>query len=141
MKKISLLIALVTIGFASVSFINSTKKRFVVTDYGAKGDSLTLNTAAIQKTIDVCSSKGGGVVVIPKGIFTSGAIFLKKGVDLLIEEGATLKGSINPNDYPQIKTRWKARSACGPRPLLILSIRKVPASAAAESLTVPETNG
>jgi len=107
MKKISLLIAFLAVGFALVSFINSTKKRFVVTDYGAKGDSITLNTAAIQKAIDVCSSKGGGVVVIPKGIFTSGAIFLKKDVDLLIEEGATLKGSINPNDYPQIKTRWE----------------------------------
>lgn len=107
MKKISLFIALLLIGFTSVSFINSTKKRFIVTDYGAKGDSLTLNTAAIQKTIDVCSFRGGGIVVIPKGIFTSGAIFLKKGVDLLVEEGATLKGSINPNDYPQVKTRWE----------------------------------
>jgi polygalacturonase len=52
--------------------------RFLVTEYGAKGDSMTLNTSFIQAAINDCAVKGGGVVVIPKGIFISGAIFLKR---------------------------------------------------------------
>lgn len=81
--------------------------RFLVTDYGAKGDSNTLNTPFIQAAINDCAVRGGGVVVIPRGIFISGAIFLKKNVNLSVEEGGVLKGSVNPADYPQINTRWE----------------------------------
>lgn len=81
--------------------------RYLITSYGAIADGSTVNTKAIQKTIDECAAKGGGVVVIPKGVFISGAIFLKKKVDLLIEKEAVLKGSVNQADYPQIDTRWE----------------------------------
>lgn len=82
-------------------------KRYLITSYGAVAGGKTINTNAIQKTIDECSSKGGGTVVIPKGVFVSGAIFLKKGVELLVEKDGVLKGSVNPIDYPRIKTRWE----------------------------------
>jgi polygalacturonase len=82
-------------------------KRYVISDFGAKGDSATLNTTAIQSAIDQCAAKGGGTVVVPSGIFISGAIFLKKGVSLEIEKGGTLKGSAEQADYPQINTRWE----------------------------------
>lgn len=81
--------------------------RYLITDYGAVGDSITLNTKAIQACIDKCSSAGGGTVVIPKGIFTTGAIFLKAKVNLLIEKDGVLKGSTSFNDYPQVDTRWE----------------------------------
>jgi polygalacturonase len=57
----------------------------VVTDYGAVADGKTVNTKAIQAAIDKCASSGGGVLVIPKGTFLSGAIFLKQGVNLLVD--------------------------------------------------------
>lgn len=82
-------------------------KKFAITTYGAVGNGETLNTAAIQQTIDACAAEGGGIVVIPKGVFMSGAIFLKQGVALMIEKDAVLKGSVNRSDYPQIKTRWE----------------------------------
>jgi polygalacturonase len=79
--------------------------RFPVTDFGAKGDGQTLNTRAIQSAIDRCAEAGGGTVVVPEGVFVSGAIFLKAGVNLSVEQGGVLKGSQNTNDYPWIPTR------------------------------------
>lgn len=66
-----------------------------------------MNTASIQATIDRCSADGGGTVVVPKGIFLTGAIFLKKGVNLTIEKDGVLKGSTRQDDYPQVATRWE----------------------------------
>ena len=83
-------------------------KRYVITDFGAVGDGKTVNTKAIQAAIDKCAStKKGGVLVVPKGTFLSGAIFLKQGVNLLLEKDGVLKGTTNPDDYPQVQTRWE----------------------------------
>jgi len=76
-----------------------------ITDFGAVGDGTTLNTAHIQSAIDQLAGKGGGTVVIPKGEFLTGAIFLKPGVNLHLDEGAVLRGSTNKSDYPKTKTR------------------------------------
>ncbi len=80
---------------------------YLITDYGAVGDGQTLNTNAIQSAIDLCAYQDGGTVFIPKGVFLSGAIFLKQGVDLYIERDGVLKGTVNPEDYPQVFTRWE----------------------------------
>jgi len=82
-------------------------RRVVITDHGALGDGHTLNTKAIQTAIDRCAQGGGGVVVVPKGTFLSGAVFLKQGVHLCVEMDGVLKGSVNPEDYPQVRTRWE----------------------------------
>jgi exo-poly-alpha-galacturonosidase len=82
-------------------------KRYPVTDFGAVADGKTVNTKSIQAAIDKCASSGGGVVVIPKGTFLSGAIFLKQGVNLLVEKDGVLKGTTNIDDYPMIPTRWE----------------------------------
>lgn len=78
---------------------------FPITNYGAIGDGKTLNTKSIQSAIDACAKQGGGVLIIPKGTFITGSIFLKQGVDLLIDKDGILKGSENTNDYPSIDTR------------------------------------
>src|SRR5664280_1001107 len=83
-------------------------KRFLITDFGAVSDGKTVNTKAIQSAIDKCAaSKKGGMLVIPQGTFLSGAIFLKQGVNLLVEKDGVLKGTTNPDDYPQIQSRWE----------------------------------
>ena len=79
-------------------------KRFVISDFGAVADAKTINTAAIQQAIDA-AAVGGGVVVIPKGTFRSGSIFLKNGVALTLDEGAVLLGSNRIEDYPKRETR------------------------------------
>lgn len=75
-----------------------------INDYGAVGDSLKINTTAIQKTIDICSKNGGGTVIIDNGIYISGTILLKDNVRLHINEDAKLVGSSNPNHYQSIDT-------------------------------------
>src|ERR1035441_9958031 len=82
-------------------------KRFVISDFGAVADAATVNTKAIQSAIDKCAASGGGVVVVPKGTFLSGAIFLKQGVNLAVENDGVLKGTSNIDDYPVINTRWE----------------------------------
>ena len=79
MKAIYSISAIVLIVCSSFVIIRSNAaKDYNITNYGAKGDSSTNNTKSIQQAIDDCSAKGGGTVVVPKGIFISGAIFLKK---------------------------------------------------------------
>ncbi|NMH87955.1 glycoside hydrolase family 28 protein [Flavivirga algicola] len=83
---------------------NHKTTTYTITDYGAKGDSLTINTAFIQKAIDVCFQNGGGTVFIENGIYLSGTILLKNNVTLHISEDAKLVGSSNPQDYQSIDT-------------------------------------
>jgi polygalacturonase len=80
-------------------------KRYVVTSFGAVADGKTLNTSAIQQAIDRAEAAGGGVVEIPAGTFRSGSIFLKRGVELWLAEGAVLLGSTDIADYPKRETR------------------------------------
>ncbi len=92
--KIVLLILLIsTTAWAQNSIFN-------ITDFGAIGDSSTLNTIAIQKTIDACFKSGGGSVFIPSGKYISGTIIMKNNVELHFEHNATLLASINHNDFP-----------------------------------------
>lgn len=55
---------------------------FDIKEYGAIGDGLTLNTLAIQKTIDSCSKSGGGIVRISAGSFVTGTIEIKSDVTI-----------------------------------------------------------
>lgn len=85
-------------------------KFYSITDYGAVNDSTAVQTAAIQKTIDEAYNNGGGVVVIPKGTFMSGALFFRANTHLHVTEGATLKGSDNISDYPKMPSRIEGQS-------------------------------
>jgi len=70
-----------------------------ISSYGAKNDGKTINTPAIQKAIDDCHKGGGGRVVIPPGEFVTGTIILKSGVNLYLEQGAKILGSLDTADY------------------------------------------
>lgn len=93
------------------------KKRFVITDYGVR-DGERIYTRELQSVIDTASESGGGIVVVPKGTYKSGALYFKRGVDLLIEEGGTLKGSDDISDYPLTVTRIEGET-CKYFPALI----------------------
>lgn len=67
--------------------------------YGAKGDGVTKDTAAIQAAIDDCAGKHGEVH-LQAGTFLSGTIRLKSAMTFHVHGGATLLGSTDDVDYP-----------------------------------------
>ena len=77
---------------------------YFANNFGAKGDGVTLETAAIQKAIDAAAAANGTVTLRP-GIYLTGSLFLKSGVTLDVPEGATLIGSEKLEDYPMLPTR------------------------------------
>ncbi|WP_298537533.1 glycosyl hydrolase family 28 protein [uncultured Algibacter sp.] len=97
-------ILVVILSLLAVTSCKSIKKEYDVTEFGAVGDSLTINTTSIQKAIDACSKNGGGTVSISGGTYISGTIILKDNVTLYISEGTKLIGSSNPLDYQSIDT-------------------------------------
>lgn len=84
-------------------------KKFVITEYGVKNDSMLLQTSAIQAVIDRCAKEGGGVVVVPSGTFLTGALFFKKGVHLHLEKGGTIKGIDDIRHYPLISMHMEGK--------------------------------
>jgi polygalacturonase len=81
------------------------KTVFMVNTYGATNDGKTIATAFIQKAIDECASKGGGIVSFKPGAYLTGALFIKSNVLLKIDKGVLLRGSTSFEDYPDIDTR------------------------------------
>ncbi|KAF2516703.1 rhamnogalacturonidase [Flavobacterium foetidum] len=85
-------------------------KQYKITDHGVRTDSTKMQTAAIQKVIDKAAANGGGVIVIPKGVFLSGALFFKPKTKLYISEGGVLKGSDNIADFPIMASRMEGQN-------------------------------
>jgi polygalacturonase len=96
MKLIVLVISLVSWTALAVELPRSV---FDPMSYGAKGDGIANDGAAIQKAIDACTQAGGGMVYLPPGNFLTGTIVLKSNVTLHLSAGATLWGSRHIEDY------------------------------------------
>ncbi|MBO7499710.1 MAG: right-handed parallel beta-helix repeat-containing protein [Bacteroidaceae bacterium] len=93
----ALAVALITLpSFGKQSLV------YDITDYGAKGDSTTLNTKYIQLAIDAAAKAGGGTVYVPNGVFITGTIFLKSNTTLRLAEGGKLLGSPHIEDYTEL---------------------------------------
>jgi len=74
--------------------------------FGAKGDGVSKDRAAIQTAIDACERQGGGTVRLTAGTYLSAPIVLKDNIILQLDKGATLVGSSNFSDYPP-KTEFR----------------------------------
>lgn len=85
-------------------------KKYAITDFGVAKDSTKIQTIAIQKVIDKAAANGGGVIIIPKGVFLSGALFFKPKTTLYLSEGGVLKGSDNIADFPIMPSRMEGQN-------------------------------
>ncbi|MBQ9953644.1 MAG: hypothetical protein IJO92_04890 [Clostridia bacterium] len=78
-----------------------SEKIFNVKDYGAKGDSITLDSPAVQKAVDACHQAGGGIVWFPKDIYVLATVFLKDNVHIQFEDGTDILGALDFYAYAQ----------------------------------------
>jgi len=84
---------------------DTAARRATITAFGALADGATVNTKAIQAAIDGLAAGGGGTVVVPAGVFVSGALFLKPKVNLHLDKGAVLRCSTDMQHFPAQRTR------------------------------------
>ena len=80
---------------------------FNIVKFGGKADGKFLNTNSINSAIDACNKKGGGVVLIPKGIWLTGPIVLKSNVNLHLQKNALLQFTSDFNQYPLVAGNWE----------------------------------
>lgn len=85
------------------------KDTFNIKAYGAIADGTTLNTNSINKAIADCSKKGGGVVLIPEGLWITGPVVLKSNVNLHLKAAAILQFSNDFNQYPLVVGTYEGR--------------------------------
>lgn len=95
-----------------VSVPHIANKKFDIRDYGAvKGlkDSATAaaNAKAINAAISAASKAGGGIVVIPAGMWQTGPIVLQSNVNLHLDTAALVDFTDDHSQYPVIPSGSK----------------------------------
>src|SRR5580658_490504 len=95
------------------------EREFDISKFGAVEGGKKDSTEAIAKAIAACAAAGGGRVVVPAGVFLTGAIHLKSGVNLHLTKDATLLFSRDPKQYlPVVFTRWEGTECMNYSPFL-----------------------
>lgn len=98
---------------------------YSILDYGAVADGKTVCTKAFRDAIKACTEKGGGRVIVPKGIYFTGPIHLENNVNLHLEDGAEINFSTNPDDYyPLVHTSFEGMELMNYSPLIYAKNKK-----------------
>lgn len=95
--KFFLIVLLVTVS------VKASAKDYLSSYFGIPSDGLALSTRSIQFAIDYINREGGGRLVFHVGRYLTGTIHMRSNVELRLEEGAVLLGSLNPFDYESRK--------------------------------------
>ncbi|BAV06090.1 Polygalacturonase [Filimonas lacunae] len=94
------------------------KDTLSIVAFGAKADGVTLNTESINKAIAACSKKGGGVVLVPEGLWLTGPIVLQSNVNLHVKRAAIIQFTDDFNQYPLVEGNYEGlRSARNQSPV------------------------
>lgn len=81
-----------------------------VASFGSVGNGITLNTKAINETILSLSKKGGGVVLVPAGVWLTGPIELQSNINLHLALNATLLFTTDKTQYPLAEGVYEGRA-------------------------------
>ncbi|WP_241739210.1 glycoside hydrolase family 28 protein [Pontibacter beigongshangensis] len=82
---------------------------FNIAQFGAKPDGLTLNTENINNAIKACSNKGGGVVLVPGGVWVTGPVVMQNNVNLHISRNAMLLFTNDFDQYALVKGSYEGK--------------------------------
>lgn len=83
------------------------KDTFNITKFGAIADGVSLNTTSINNAIDACAKKGGGVVLVPTGMWLTGPVVLKSNVNLHLQKNAILQFTEDFTQYLLVEGNWE----------------------------------
>lgn len=83
------------------------KDTLSIVSFGAISGGGHLNTEAINEAIDKIHSRGGGVVLIPAGVWLSGPITLRSNVNLHVASNAILQFTKDFTKYTLVQTSWE----------------------------------
>lgn len=78
-----------------------------IVKFGAIPDGHTLNTKSINAAIEAQAKRGGGVVLIPAGLWLTGPVVLKSNINLHLATGATLLFTKDFDQYPLVAANWE----------------------------------
>jgi len=122
MRLLSSLILLLTAGSLSAQNYSWTnlptihkpafkKDTLDITNFGAVADGVTLNTKPINDAINACARQGGGVVLVPKGLWITGPIVLRSNVNFHVDRAAILQFTNDKDQYPVVTGNWEGHPA------------------------------
>jgi polygalacturonase len=85
--------------------MTGSAKEFNVREFGAKGDGIHFDTAAIQRALDACADSGG-TVEFPAGTYLSKPLTLHSQTTVKLDAGATLQAGTNQSDFMKQPGDW-----------------------------------
>lgn len=115
--RFALFISLIISSFSNAQNLPEVKApvfksdTFNITQYGATADGVTLNTISISKTIEACSKNGGGVVLVPGGLWLTGPLTLQSNINLCIAKDALLLFTSDFNQYQLVESSYEGLPA------------------------------
>ena len=78
-----------------------------ITEYGARGDGHYDNTEEFNFAMRRISERGGGHLVVPRGVWLTGPITFQDNVDLHLQDGAVILFSGDYDKYPIVDTYFE----------------------------------
>ncbi len=98
-----------------------TEYKVNINDFGAIPNDDKLDTEAINEAIKHVSLNGGGMVIVPKGIYDTGSIQLLSNVNLCLEDEESILRftiEINEENYPVAYSHWETSPGYNYRALI-----------------------
>lgn len=78
-----------------------------ITEFGGVGDGKTDNSEAFANAMRSISEQGGGHLIVPGGVWSTGPITFESNVDLHLTDGAVILFSDDFDKYPIIETTFE----------------------------------